>query len=351
MVRTIDVPAMQAWLRGRGVSTVIAELAEAIRGDYLRWHEIEKTPRLASHSRVGVIELMPAADGTHYGFKYVNGHPANAREGKLTVMAFGVLSDVATGYPLLLSEMTIATALRTAATSAIAAIEMARRDARCMALIGNGAQSEFQALAFHHLLGIDTIRAFDADGDATARLQRNLGYLPGLRIEATQSVAEAVRGADIVTTVTADKRRATVLTADMIEPGVHVNALGGDCPGKTELAAEILERARVVVEYATQTRVEGEIQQMPEDFPVIELWQVLSGAIPGRQDAQEVTVFDSVGFALEDFTTLRYLYTQAEAGAFGEMLALVPALDDTRDLFSLVAPSAVVSPQHETVCA
>ena len=122
-----------------------------------------------------------------------------------------------------------------------------------------------------------------------------------------------------------------------------MNALGGDCPGKTELEARILERARVVVEYAPQTRVEGEIQQMPDDFPVIELWQVLSGAIPGRQRAQDVTVIDSVGFALEDFTTLRYLHAQAEAGGFGERLALVPSLDDTRDLFSLVAPQVDAS--------
>lgn len=351
MVRTIDVPTMQAWLRRRGVTTVIAELAEAIRADYLRWHEIEKTARVASHSRVGVIELMPAADGTHYGFKYVNGHPANAKEGKLTVMAFGVLSDVATGYPLLLSEMTIATALRTAATSAIAAAEMARPDSRRMALIGNGAQSEFQALAFHYLLGIDTVVAYDVDSGATARLQRNLAHQRGLRIVRASSVVEAVHGADIITTVTADKRRATVLTADMIAPGVHVNALGGDCPGKTELAADILERARVVIEYAPQTRVEGEIQQLPEDFPVIELWQVLSGAIPGRQSPQEVTVFDSVGFALEDFTTLRYLHAQAEAGGFGKVLALVPTLDDTRDLFSLVAPQAVELAQQEAVHA
>ena len=343
MVRTIDVPTMQAWLRRRGVTTVIAELAAAIRADYVRWHEIEKTARVASHSRVGVIELMPAADGTHYGFKYVNGHPANANEGKLTVMAFGVLADVASGYPLLLSEMTIATALRTAATSAIAAAEMARPGSRRMALIGNGAQSEFQALAFHQLLGIDTVFAYDVDAAATERLKRNLAHLHGLRILAASSVAEAVRGADIITTVTADKRRATVLTADMIESGVHVNALGGDCPGKTELEARILERARVVVEYAPQTRIEGEIQQMPDDFPVIELWQVLSGAIPGRQRAQDVTVFDSVGFALEDFTTLRYLHAQAEAGGFGERLALVPSLDDTRDLFSLVAPQVDAS--------
>jgi len=340
MIPTIDVPAMQEWLRRRGVATVIAELADVIEADFRRWHEIEKTPRVASHSTDGVIELMPASDGVQYGFKFVNGHPRNGREGKLTVMAFGVLADVATGYPLLLTEMTLATALRTAATSAVAARALARPDARTMALIGNGAQSEFQALGFHRLLGITRIQAYDLDAAATRRLQRNLSHVPGLTVVACEDMASALAGADIVTTVTADKRQATILADHQIRSGMHLNAVGGDCPGKTELDAAILKRARVVVEYAPQTRVEGEIQQMGADFPVIELWQVLKGEVAGRKAAHDITVFDSVGFALEDFATLRYLYQQVKSHGLGGVTALVPSLDDPRDLFSLVAPVA-----------
>ncbi len=341
MTQFIDVPNLQHWLRRRGVATVLVEMAEAIREDYLRWEAFEKAPRVASHSPVGVIELMPASDGVLYGFKYVNGHPKNAGEGKLTVMAFGMLAEVDTGYPLLLSEMTLTTALRTAATSALAAQAMARPASRCMALIGNGCQSEFQSLAFHALLGIERIQAYDIDPAATARLRRNLAHVPGLRIDAMPSVAAAVAGADIITTVTADKRQATILRDDMVLPGVHLNAVGGDCPGKTELDAATLRRARVVVEYEAQTRDEGEIQQVPADFPVTELWQVLAGKAPGRANAQEVTVFDSVGFALEDFAALRYLYTRAVPDGVGRALALVPVLDDPRDLFSLVAPEGI----------
>ncbi|WP_323001250.1 ornithine cyclodeaminase [Denitromonas sp.] len=337
MTRFIDVPDLQRWLRQRGVAAVLVDLAAAIRQDFLRWEAFEKSPRVASHSPVGVIELMPACDGVLYGFKYVNGHPKNAREGKLTVMAFGLLAEVDSGYPLLLSEMTLTTALRTAATSALAAQAMARPGSRCMALIGNGAQSEFQALAFHALLGIDRIQAYDVDPAGTARLRRNLAQVPGLRIEAMPSVEAAVAGADIITTVTADKRQATILSDAMVPPGVHLNAVGGDCPGKTELDPAILARARVVVEFAPQTRAEGEIQQMAADFPVTELWQVLAGQAPGRGSASEVTVFDSVGFALEDFAALRFLYAQAVPAGVGRDLALVPRLDDPRDLFSLVS--------------
>ena len=151
------------------------------------------------HSPVGVIELMPASDAEQYTFKYVNGHPGNTASGLLTVTAFGVLADVATGYPLLLSELTLTTALRTAATSVLAATHCARPDSRCMALIGNGAQSEFQAIAFHGLAGIRELRLFDTDPLATDKLEANLEALAlqGLRVVRCASVAREIGRAHV----------------------------------------------------------------------------------------------------------------------------------------------------------
>ncbi|QHB28322.1 ornithine cyclodeaminase [Pseudomonas monteilii] len=204
-----------------------------------------------------------------------------------------------------------------------------------MALIGNGAQSEFQALAFHKHLGIEEIVAYDTDPLATAKLIANLKEYSGLTIRRAGSVAEAVKGADIITTVTADKAYATIITPDMLEPGMHLNAVGGDCPGKTELHADVLRKARVFVEYEPQTRVEGDIQQLPADFPVVDLWRVLRGETEGRQSDSQVTVFDSVGFALEDYTVLRYVLQQAEKRGMGSKIDLVPWVeDDPKDLFS-----------------
>lgn len=333
MTRFVDVPALSRLVQEVGVVRFLEELTETLREDYLRWNEFDKSARVASHSPLGVIELMPVADAARYAFKYVNGHPKNTARGMFTVMAFGVLADVETGYPLLLSELTLTTALRTAATSALAAKALARPDSRTMALIGNGAQSEFQALAFHSMLGIEEIRVFDIDASATAKLVQNLRGFPGLKIVRAHSTAEAVKGADIVTTVTADKTRATILTPEMIEPGMHVNAVGGDCPGKTELHADVLRRAQVFVEYEPQTRIEGDIQQLPADFPVTELWRVLSGQHRGREFAHTVTVFDSVGFALEDYSALRYVYAKAKELAIGIDADLVPPAEDPKDLF------------------
>lgn len=336
MTRFIDVADVQELVSSVGVQNFIATLAGYIRDDYLRWQEFDKSPRVANHVPGGVIELMPTSDHTLYGFKYVNGHPKNTAQDLLTVMAFGVLAEIDTGYPLLFSELTISTALRTAATSVFVAKLLARPQSTSMALIGNGAQSEFQTIAFASVLGIKEIRAYDIDPEATAKYIRNMEGMEGIRIVRAASAQEAVRGADIVTTVTADKNYATILTPDMVEPGMHINAVGGDCPGKTELHADILKAAKVFVEFAPQTRIEGDIQQLPADFPVIELWQVLQGVTSARDSAEQVTVFDSVGFAIEDFSTLRYLHDLAEQKNIGSRINLIPAPADPKNLFQFL---------------
>lgn len=341
MVDYIGISDIQRLIKRGGAAAFIEGLAREIEADYRRWGDFDKSARHAIHSPGGVIELMPTSDGRQYSFKYVNGHPKNTELGLLTVTAFGVLADVDTGYPLLLSELTITTALRTAAMSALAARWLARNDGRVMALIGNGAQSEFQALGFHHMLGIRELRLYDIDAAASDKLARNLHAmgLRDLRVVICQSAAHALAGADIVTTITADKRNAVILTPDMIRPGMHINAVGGDCPGKTELHADILLRkdARVIVEYEPQSRIEGEIQQLPADFPVLEFADVLAETVEGRSSAEDVTIFDSVGFALEDYSALRYLHKlQQEDPADRRRIDLIPYLDDPKNLFGLL---------------
>lgn len=347
MIDYIGIERIKELVARIGPAQFIAGLADEIEADYRRWREFDKSPRHATHSDIGVIELMPISDGRQYSFKYVNGHPKNTSKGLLTVTAFGVLADVETGYPVLLSELTLTTALRTAAMSALAARWMARKPARVMALIGNGAQSEFQTIAFHHMLGVRSVRLYDTDPAAMAKLERNLALLalPDLEVVRCASTREAVEGADIVTTAIAEKRKAAILTPDMIRPGMHLNAVGGDCPGKTELHPDILTHpdARIVVEFEPQSRIEGEVQQLDPTFPVIEFADVVSGAVRAREDDRQVTIFDSVGFALEDFSALRYLERMyRELGGTRRQLDLVPSMEDPKDLFGeLVGRSAM----------
>ena len=335
LVPFVSVDHMMQLIHHIGVDEMLRGLADYIEADFRRWELFDKTPRIASHSAEGVIELMPTSDGAVYGFKYVNGHPKNTAEGLQTVTAFGLLADVSTGYPVLLSEMTLLTAMRTAATSAMVAKHLAPKGATTMAMIGNGAQSEFQSLAMKAICGIDTVRLYDTDPAATAKCARNLaGH--GLRVIPCTSPEESMEGAEIVTTCTADKQYATILTDNMVGAGVHVNAIGGDCPGKTELHRDILLRSDIFVEYPPQTRIEGEIQQLPEDHPVTELWRVIRGEAEGRTDPQQITLFDSVGFATEDFSALRYVREALQSHGMYDRLDMLADPDDPRDLFGMV---------------
>ena len=335
LVPFVSVDNMMRLIHHIGVEDMLRDLADYIEADFKRWELFDKTPRVASHSDVGVIELMPTSDGEAYGFKYVNGHPKNTSEGLQTVTAFGLLADVYTGYPVLLTEMTMLTALRTAATSAMVAKYLAPEGSTTMAMIGNGAQSEFQSLAMKAICGVDTIRLYDKDMAASRKCAANLEGT-GLKTVICATPEEAIEGAQILTTCTADKQYATILSDNMVGAGVHINAIGGDCPGKTELAKGILERSDVFVEYPPQTRIEGEIQQMDEDFAVTEFWQVVMGAKQGRTSARQITLFDSVGFAIEDFSALRYIRDKVKDTDFHYDLDLLADPDDPRDLFGML---------------
>ena len=330
MVPFVSVDNMMKIINQIGLAKAISEIADYIEADFKRWDLFDKTPRVAAHSREGVIELMPTSDGETYGFKYVNGHPANMARGFQTVTAFGVLARVDNGYPVLFSEMTILTALRTAATSALVARYLAPENSKTMAMIGNGAQCEFQALAFKEVVGIDTVRLYDLDPAATRKAASNLEGT-GLNIITCKSPEEAVTGSEIITTCTADKQYATILTDNMVGSGIHINAIGGDCPGKTELHKDILLRSDIFVEYPPQTRIEGEIQQLGEDHPVTEIWRVMTGEQTGRKSENQITLFDSVGFATEDFSALRYIHDQLENTGHYVDLDLLADPDDPRD--------------------
>jgi ornithine cyclodeaminase len=335
LVPFVSVKNMMALVHHIGLEKFLTELAAEIEADFKRWAIFDKAPRVPSHSDVGVIELMPTSDGELYGFKYVNGHPKNMKEGLQTVTGFGLLADVNTGYPVLFSEMTVLTALRTAATSAMATKHLARKDAKTLAMIGNGAQSEFQTLALKAVCGIDTVRLYDIDPAATDKCAANLaGH--GITIVKCKTPEDAIEGADVITTATADKEMQTILTDNMVGAGVHINAIGGDCPGKTELHRDIVARASMFVEYPEQTRIEGELQQMPLDHPFTELWEVITGKAQGRKSEAEITLFDGVGFAIEDFAALRYVHEQIKKAPFYVDLDMIADPDDPRDLFGMV---------------
>ena len=335
----LEIPDIRFIVEHTGLKQFYLQLCAHLTEDFSNWHQFQKSSRHAVYVPNGVIELMPICNDKLYSFKYVNGHPCNPLDNRLNVVAFGVLADVASGYPLLISSMTLLTALRTAAISALASHHMARKDSKKLAIIGCGAQSEFQILAHHSLFNLTEVRYFDIDPAAMTRLADNLTN-ESFKLIPMNGVREAIQGADIIVTATAAKGKLHILELEWLEPGQHISGIGGDSPGKTELEVDILKHSRVVVEYFPQTCHEGEIQNLGDkaiDYVYAELWEILSGLKPGRSDDSSLSVFDSVGFALEDFSVLRLCYQLAKTHRIGKEINIIPdKLADCKNLFSLL---------------
>ncbi|PJD91366.1 MAG: ornithine cyclodeaminase [Legionella sp.] len=335
----LEIPAICAMVSKIGLNQFYLRLCDNLTHDFSQWEHFQKSPRHAVYVPNGVMELMPICNDELYSFKYVNGHPLNPLNNKLNVVAFGMLAEVATGYPLMISSMTLLTALRTAATSALASKYMAKQNSKRVAIIGCGAQSEFQILAHHALFDLSEVRYFDPDASAMQRFACHLKD-ESFELMPMQDVRSAIEGADIIITATAAKGKQKILERAWLKPGQHISGIGGDSPGKTELDPDILKHANVVIEYFPQTHHEGEIQNLGEqaqDHVYAELWEIISGKKPGRSNDQDISVFDSVGFALEDFSILRLCYELSQEYSLGKRISLIPNdIADCKNLFGLL---------------
>lgn len=334
MVRVITVSDIQKIIQKINIEKFYQEFIAVLEKEFTRWNDFKKSPRHAVHLDHGVIELMPICDDEFYTFKFVNGHPDNANFKKQTVVAVGLLAEVKTGYPLMISEMTLLTALRTAATSALAAKYLARKNSTAFGMIGTGAQSEFQTLAFKSLFDIQTVQYFDIDQTAMEKFSHNLKKY-NLKLIPCADGKSVVENVNIITTATANKKQTKILDASIIKSGLHINGIGGDCLGKTEFDKNILFRAKIFVEYLPQTKHEGEIQQSDASI-YAELWELVCGIKKGRESDSEITLFDSVGFALEDFAILKFIYQLCLKNNIGNEMDLIPDLTNPKNLFEVI---------------
>jgi ornithine cyclodeaminase len=333
-MRLITIDHVKEIVHHFGIESFMVQVIEALKEDFSRWPEFNKSPRHATHYPQGVMELMPCSDAQYYTYKFVNGHPGNTHKGRLCVTALGMLAEVENGYPLLLSEMTLLTAIRTAATTALAAKYLARPDSQHLAIIGTGAQSEFQFLATQAVLPIKTVSYYDPDTLAMEKFHHHLHEKAALR--PCGSIDEAIKDADMIITATAQKRQNCLFGKDAIKAGTHISAIGGDCPGKTELPIDLLKACKIIVEYLPQSLQEGEIQNAPNETIHAELWQLVHGDKVGRTNDKEITLFDSVGFALEDFSILRLAYHLTEQLNIGKEVNMIPSPTNAKDLYGVL---------------
>jgi ornithine cyclodeaminase len=320
----------------------IGELVIRLEKDFGNWNSFEKVSRPAFHSTHGVIELMPISNQNYFSFKTVNGHPINSQLGKLCVVATGQLNTVEDGYPVLISEMTLLTALRTAATCAMATKHLAQKT-KSITIIGCGAQSEFLISSHLALFEVEVIYYFDIDVRAMNKFRSNLqtkANQKNVKLIPLRSASDSILDSNIIITCIAQKDHVILFESSLVVPGTHINAIGGDCPGKTELDPNILEMAKIVVEYLPQTQVEGEIQNYTgevNNLDITELWEVVKNQKEVRSSDQDITLFDAVGFALEDYTVLTYIHEVSDQLGIFDTVEIVPYnVGDPKNLFGFL---------------
>ena len=279
-------------------------------------------------SEDGVLLLMPAATrGPALGVKLVSVYAGNRGRGHPTVYATYLLLDGATGQPIALLEGTYLTALRTGATSALAARLLARADARRVACFGAGVQAAMQLSCLAAVRPLERVAVVGRNPDRARRFAVETSRALGLPVEVAPDARAAVRGADIVTCATTSP--APVVFGADLRPGVHLDLVGAFRPSEREADTEAVRRARVVVDtYAGALEEAGDVLvplregAIERGHIVAELAELLTGARTGRRSAEDITLFKSVGWALEDLATARLAYDRARAERLGAEVRL-----------------------------
>jgi len=273
----------------------------------------------------GDLRTMPAyleeLDAT--GVKVVNVHPANPAAGLPTVMAVVILNSPKTGAPIAMMGGTFLTSMRTGAAGAVAAKYLARRNSRCVGLVGAGAQARTQLLGLAKIFDIKSVTVADVSLDRCRGLEREArGFLDAEYLLTTE-IKDAC-DCDILVTTTPSRK--PLVKEEWISEGTHINAIGADAKGKEELDPHLLRRAKVVVDDLAQASHSGEVNVplteglfVPEEIHAM-IGEVVAVKVPGREDDDEITIFDSTGLAIQDVATATRVHQKALEKGMGTKL-------------------------------
>ena len=287
MMDVLDEPAVQQRLQYQDLIPAIAQaLAALASGNVVQ--PVRTVLPVALHH--GFFAVMPAyADGGALGAKLVTFYPKNV--GIHTHHALIVMFRPETGEPLAVMDGRLITEMRTAAASAVATQQLARAEASVLAILGSGVQAKSHLAALRHVRSFKEVRVW-SPRNAPAFAQRHA-------VTAVATAADAVRGADVV--VVAASSTTPILQGRWLSPGTHVNAIGATRPDWRELDDDLVTTARVFVDSREAAlRESGDVIASRRGSEVTEIGAVVSGADPGRRSAEELTLFKSVGVAVED---------------------------------------------------
>jgi alanine dehydrogenase len=272
----------------------------------------------------GRITSMPAylSETNALGMKVVTYFPENPKRGLPIILATISLYDPQSGKILAVMEGSYITAIRTACVSALAAKTLANPETPVLAVLGAGVQARAQIRTLCKTRRFAAIRVYDLVSASARKLKEDLEPECGVGIEVVDGPEKAVRGADLVVTVTTAKE--PIFRADWLKPGVHINAIGSHRPDLREIDGATLKRAVVVVDSREAVMAEcGDILLALEEKAITEghiraeIGEVLAGVKPGRRAADEITLYKAVGIAIQDVATASLVYQKALARKVG----------------------------------
>ncbi len=308
--------------------TDLISMEEAVNSveEAFKLHAIGKAqmpPKVYLTFESGDLRAMPAQLMGYAALKWVNSHPGNPEKGLPTVMAVLILNDPATGFPLAIMDATYLTSLRTGAAGGVAAKYLARKDSKILGFVGCGTQAYFQLEALLHVREADEVRAFDISSKAAERFAN---YCSRVGVDCDIVDARKACMCDILVTSTPSTK--PVVKSEWVEAGTHINAIGADAPGKQELEIDLLKRAKIVVDDMEQALHGGEINvavargELGKEDIHATLGEVVAGLKPGRENQEEITIFDSTGLAIQDVAVAKIVYENAVARDVGMRVRL-----------------------------
>jgi ornithine cyclodeaminase len=279
--------------------------------------------------RVGALGLMPGylGDIQAMGVKVVSVFPGNHGTEYDSHQGTVLLFETEHGRLLAMMDATEITAIRTAATSGVATRLLARGEANDLALLGSGVQAKSHLAAMLAVRDIQRVRVWSRNADHARHFAQAQAKKHGINVEVSGSVAEAVAGADIICTTTAAPE--PILHGDWLEPGVHINAVGSSVAFARELDTDAMVKSRLYVDRRESTvneagdflfpQKEGAID---ESHIVGEIGEILMGKVAGRQTDSEITLFKSLGLAVEDVASAYHIYKKATVTGRGTWVEL-----------------------------
>ncbi len=262
------------------------------------------------------------------GIKSVTVFKRNPAKGIPATLGVTLLLDPVTGVPLSVMEAGYLTGVRTAAASGLATSLLAREDARELAILGAGAQGRFHLTAITTVRQIERVRVFDATRANAERYREEMQPTVSATIEVVNSPEEAVRGADVI--VTTSTSQTPIVELGWLKPGAHINGVGSHSPGARELAGEVIANARVVLDSREAALQEAGDLLMPIADGLVtpqrlsdELGEVVNGSKPGRISPDQITVYKSVGIAIQDMAVAHLVYQKALSAKVGTEVELL----------------------------